>query len=653
MPFHCFHFVQRLPAKYFRAQQVSSLQSVKMARQQKALSGRPFLWSAFLFMAMFILWTRFSRDIVNPRTLDFATPAATGMLPEAWTMKPAIASATLDTGGEELHVDAAAPPVTLNTRNNTSHVDEASFVPLAFTKAYVDKASFIPLAFTKAYERALEKRDHCRDESSDLSSSSSSNATATTIVQGPNGQDVEIVSLPPFGVISALEDFPWRKEQNASRQDTSKSYFETCELPPDSHECNETMVTVVFMAYNEDRMHKVASTARTLATGFRDRRWLSLIAQVILVWNGRDDINETESGRQFMQFAAENSDKIRVVYPLKMGYANDLMNRYNPDILSENGKRPVLTKGLLFYDDDGPFYAYPAVLAGFELWKRHPRAQMGAMSRKFNLLSQRQQQEQKNIYEATDSGLLPPRDQRFLSHCPASGDMLDYEFHYFANYDANMVLPSGSILHRNYLCFVWHPVFKPIREFVLSHPSHPDDVTVSMIVSQVAGQAPRVYSRRINRNKGRRRLLERSQQDSQNASSLHVSRMNLYEEGIPEIKLAGHNPAIREMLQQQPSTFSNRSSSLQRRKRRRLLEGIDWGRAGEAEIKQYWLRIRAAAVNSLVQYFGSLNTGSVGWCENTPYYNPRAAGKCSPAMATEGWLPWMQNPEHVPKSTCP
>jgi hypothetical protein len=394
------------------------------------------------------------------------------------------------------------------------------------------------------------------------------------------------------------------------------------------------MVTVVFMAFNEDRMKTFMNVTRSFVTGFGDRRWTSLVAQVILVWNGLDDINGTGTGEQLLQFASEYSAKFRVFYPLKMGFPNDLMNRYNLKVLTEHGRLPIRTKAVLYFDHDGPFYEYSAVMSGFELWKRHPRAQMGAMSRKFNMLSPRQQQEQQSIHEATGSPLA--RDQHFVSHCPTS-DMLEYESHYFVNYDANMVLPSGSILHVNYLCFLWHPVFEPIRQFVLTHPAHPDDATVSAIVSQLAGQAPRVYSRRINPKKSHRKLLELSREEFQTFSTVYAIEGNLHGGAGEATDADGH-----------PSTTAPRS------KRRMLLEGIHWNvRIGEAAKREYWLRIRTAAINSVAQYFGSVNSGSIGWCENTPYYNPHVPGKCSPAMAEHGDLPWLQNPEHVPKSTCP
>ena len=44
----------------------------------------------------------------------------------------------------------------------------------------------------------------------------------------------------------------------------------------------------------------------------------------------------------------------------------------------------------------------------------------------------------------------------------------------------------------NYLCFLWHPIFDEIRTYVKQHPVNPDDGTVSMIVSQLAGRAPKV-----------------------------------------------------------------------------------------------------------------------------------------------------------------
>ena len=68
----------------------------------------------------------------------------------------------------------------------------------------------------------------------------------------------------------------------------------------------------------------------------------------------------------------------------------------------------------------------------------------------------------------------------------------------------------------NYLCFLWHPLFEEIRQYVRQHPINPDDGTVSVIISQLGGRAPKVYLRHINESKEehekRRRLLEKDKE---------------------------------------------------------------------------------------------------------------------------------------------
>jgi len=69
--------------------------------------------------------------------------------------------------------------------------------------------------------------------------------------------------------------------------------------------------------------------------------------------------------------------------------------------------------------------------------------------------------------------------------------------------------------------------------------------------------------------------------------------------------------------------------------------------------KKIWAGLRSQAINSLIRYFGSINSGSIGWCEGAEFYDPsKKDGKCNPVMARQGWLPWM-NPDGTPKDTCP
>ena len=49
----------------------------------------------------------------------------------------------------------------------------------------------------------------------------------------------------------------------------------------------------------------------------------------------------------------------------------------------------------------------------------------------------------------------------------------------------SVLLPSGTFLHRNFLCFIWHPAFEELRQWVVAHKTMPDDMTVSVCVNAV------------------------------------------------------------------------------------------------------------------------------------------------------------------------
>ncbi len=430
-----------------------------------------------------------------------------------------------------------------------------------------------------------------------------------------------VASLPAFGIIHAINNYPNTETKQRTDQNTSDvKVWPTCEMPPIT-ECEETQLTVVFMAYNPDRLGITRAEIRRM---FHPNVFFGLVKEVILVWNGERHIDESEDGRAFLDDALTHP--IRIVYPLKMGFPNDLMNRYHPQVVQPT------TKAILYYDDDGPFYPYPAIQGGFELWKRHARAQIGAMARQITY-SPRQQEFKLSLLGAETDKKAKPADDVFVSHCTNVDDAVDYEFHFFANYDANMVLPSGSMLHANYLCYLWHPIFEEIRQFVLLHPVHPDDMTVSMIVSQLAGVAPRVYSRRLDRiqpKKGRQ-LTER-----------FVTAENKTSDDSEQ----SHSDESWDMMGIIPLSEQQRHRS--------LMFSICWDcGAGMTEMKQYWAELRTEAVNALVRYFGSINSGSIGWCTtDSEYYNVNKDGRCWPTMAKQGMLPWM-NSDGTPKATCP
>ena len=377
--------------------------------------------------------------------------------------------------------------------------------------------------------------------------------------------------LKPFGFVDAVSNYV-----RTDPKVIESSYHYKCELPPEN-ECGETQFSVIFMAYNPDRLENLSKEIKKMLT---DDEYSKMVAEVIIVWNGERHIDETDLGKKLLELG--ETLPLRISYPLKAGFPNDLLNRYHPRL-------EVKTKAILYYDDDGPFYATRAIRGGFELWKRNSNAQIGAMARKIDL-SDRQTQESLAVSKE-------PNDQFFVSHCPT--DEVRYNFFTFANFDARMVLPSGSFLHSNYLCFIWHPIFDEIRKYVRSHPVNPDDGTVSMLVSQLSGRAPKVYPRRL------------PYPDKPRPDQTH----------------------------------------------RRLMHGHNWDKKGDAadhERKMNWGRLRSDVANSLARYFGSLNSGSLGWCYGTEYHtkNQKNENLCNPEMARVGMLPWM-NSDNSAGGSCP
>jgi hypothetical protein len=453
----------------------------------------------------------------------------------------------------------------------------------AVTKGATTNANFPP-ELHRLLDRARLHQQHCQaldlTDAPDHSKLAENNHTA---------------HLPQFGILKAA----------AAYQDNDYPY--TCQLPPEM-ECSETQFTVIFMAYNPYRLTKLYNQVLKMSTG---AQFKPLVHQVLIVWNGDRDIEGTKMGKALVDLTRGNTTTVRISYPLKAGFPNDLMNRYHPRL-------DIATKAIMYYDDDGPFYSPQAMLAGFELWKRNANAQIGAMARKLDL-GGRQLQEKSAV-------LNGPGDRFFVSHCPT--DSVRYNYNDFAQFGANMVLPSGSLLHSYYLCWLWHPIFAEIRQYVKDHPVKPDDGTVSIIVSQLSGRAPKVYPRRINKQKKGRRLLDMAMTTNETNTK-----------GI-----MGENELL--LLE---DTDTDTDSTVPRR-RRRLMDGIDWGNTKQAgDKKNKWGKLRSDAANSLVRYFGSMNSGSIGWCYGTTY---EIGGKCKPEMATVGQLPWMKA-DHTPRDVCP
>ncbi|KAK1736616.1 hypothetical protein QTG54_012638 [Skeletonema marinoi] len=135
--------------------------------------------------------------------------------------------------------------------------------------------------------------------------------------------------------------------------------------------------------------------------------------------------------------------------------------------------------------------------SGLEMWKRNSNVQVGAFPRNIRYLSKR-------MKEAGKKGLMDSIDIVTNNVHGDSGDHVEYNYFTFPDYNAHMLLPSGSILHRNFLCFIWHPAFEELRTWVVHHKTMPDDMTVSTLVSHLSGRAPRTVPQKINSfNSGR------------------------------------------------------------------------------------------------------------------------------------------------------
>jgi hypothetical protein len=273
-----------------------------------------------------------------------------------------------------------------------SFLPEADFRPLLLP-AHTSNVNL--KEFQGLIDRAIEMQQHCQQINTDH--------------QLDLKQNNHTAHLGQFGILKAIEAY----------KANPTPYPYTCQVPPEN-ECGETQFTVIFMAYNPDRLQKLYNQILKMLT---DGEFSKLVREVIVVWNGERHVEETKLGKSMLDLGGELP--FRISYPLKAGFPNDLMNRYHPRL-------EVKTKAIMYYDDDGPFYSYKATLGGFELWKRNSNAQVGAMARKLDLCKRQAIEKAERA-----SGGSSEASRFFISQCPA--DELQYNYFEMANYGANMV----------------------------------------------------------------------------------------------------------------------------------------------------------------------------------------------------------------------
>ncbi|KAL3769678.1 hypothetical protein ACHAW5_010259 [Stephanodiscus triporus] len=433
-----------------------------------------------------------------------------------------------------------------------------------------------------------------------------------TIKQFQSATDVPM--LQEGGVAHALE----RWLENNPSSSTNDDAYPTCYLPP-SKLCNITNYSLIIMSHTTERLQVFMEPLELMIDS-----WPGL-TEVIIVWNSpRDTLanavendkisEESRYATKLLQWHENITHPLRIFFSLENGLSNNLLNRYHPKLDPQN-------EAIMYFDDDGPFWSKEAMVhGGLELWKRNSDVQVGGFARNVRYLSDRMKRlEKSTLQQSIDiitrdvDGYVSEIHPTFTPVChKVTGDHVEYNYFVFPDFAGHVLLPSGTILHRNYLCFIWHPAFDELRQWVVTHKTMPDDMTVSTLISHLSGRAPRTFPREV-KAKGRRLL------GSESSNSITTQ----YE---------GTNNNVR--VESPPPDTSHR----------RLL----WKQKG-------WGNMRQEAINSILGYFGSIHPGTVGWCAGTPYMksNPRGVPfVCHPETPSLELIPWLIE-GGVGSSQCP
>lgn len=480
--------------------------------------------------------------------------------------------------------------------NDTKHLRSNKKSQMEDTVTEVESYRLEKNVLTKVMERSSDVAQHCNDLPEHHQGE-----------PAPKDFDTGVPPLPENGIRFAIK--AWLDSQ--ADESMERNEYPLCYLPP-SKSCHVEQYTVILMSHtvtDDKRLRKMISGISDIAT-------FPETAEIILIWNSEKSVLQTcekENCKLLVEWDADPNHPLRIFYSLENGLQNNLLNRYHPSIQPKS-------EALVFFDDDGPFFSGEAMRAGFALWKFNSDVQIGSMARNIRFPSKRMDNLQneasdlaselynKNAWQThihpydienvsrkmKDFSLEDPGYPKFTPICHnQSGDVVEYNYFVFPNSKAHMSLPSGSILHRNYLCFIWHPVFDELRRFILDHPTHPDDMTISTLVSHLSGKPLRTFPRYIKETEHRK-----------------LSALDSEEGESDELPYANQG------------------------RRRLLWQQKDWG------------NMREEAINSIVGYFGSINPGSVGWCVGTEHQK-KATGRgnmrfnCEPEFPSLDMIPWL------------
>lgn len=403
----------------------------------------------------------------------------------------------------------------------------------------------------------------------------------------------DLPPLPEGGVAQSLKR--WMEEDDQHPCDAANGdNCTSCYLPP-PRSCDVTTYTLIIMAHTTGRLKKFIDPLTEMMD-----EWQGM-TEIIIVWNSpRTNLTavSTEKEQQYatklLAWDKDPSHPLRIFFSMEEGLTNNLLNRYHPKLRPKN-------QAVMYFDDDGPFFSKEAMVdVGFELWRRNSNVQVGAWPRNIRYLSSRMKVAGKRGLKGNidivandaqgDIGISYPSFTPFCRNI--TQDYVEYNRDSFPDFNAHILLPSGSILHRNFFCFIWHPAFEELREWVAHHKTMPDDMTVSMLVSHLTGKAPRTFPREIGTTEFDRNVESNAERGINAQAILNQSHRRL---------------------------------------------GL-WNKKG-------WFDMRVEAINSILGYFGSMHYGSVGWCAGTTFlqHNDESHSECIPKKPTLNLIPWLND----------
>jgi hypothetical protein len=221
--------------------------------------------------------------------------------------------------------------------------------------------------------------------------------------------------------------------------------------------------------------------------------------------------------------------------------------------------------------------------AGLELWKRHANGVVASRGWKVSTLSNNQRRLQQ-LSNTTTSSISTPafcKDDRITATSVGDDD------------DISIPNLNGMIVHRNYLCFLAHPVLKNLHRFTNNNLDE-ERLAVAMLLQQVSGQLPRLFPTKVRaeRTPEKRKLTRDAALQSSPTGASSPSILPMFSSGGMRRLFEEEERNVEEDAAEDALTSNSR----------RLLEVMNED-------------LDVDFVTAVAGFFGSLPTKSIGWCD--------------------------------------